>query len=347
MALVLALAACGNSGSSSGSNATSSGGGSSTSASGSGSGGGSSASGGSSSGEKLTGGGGDLTFTTGGDQGTYYAFGGVMAAKVSEVSDTTVTAITSGGSQANIQAMEAGDADMGFVQSDVMSYAYDGTRLFEGAPVQSFSTVGAMYMEQVQIITLDPNIKTVADLEGKSVSIGDQGSGAYFNAIDVLGAYGLTEDDIKPQYLSFGDSTEAMQDGQIDAAFVVAGAPTPAVTSLAASKDVYLVSLDEEHIAQLQEDSPYYSTNVISKDAYGTEEDCTTVAVSAVVIANDSVSEGDVYNFIAGVFNNLDNLSHDKAKELSLEHATSITNIPYHPGAVKYFAEQGIEVPSK
>ncbi len=291
-------------------------------------------------------GGTSLNFTTGGDQGTYYGFGGVMAQKIGEVTSTKVTAITSGGSQANIEAMEAGDAELGFVQSDVMAYAYKGERLFD-EPVTSFSTVGALYMEQVQIVTLDPEIKTVADLEGKRVSIGAAGSGVYFNAIDILGAYGLTEDDITPTYQSFGDSTEALQDKQIDAAFVVAGAPTTAVTSLAATQDVYLVSLDDEHIEALQETSPYYSKNVISKDAYGTDEDVTTVAIGAVVIANDDVSDADVYNFLYGVFENLDNLSHDKAKELSLEFATSVTDVPYHPGAAAYFADKGIEVPTK
>ena len=289
-----------------------------------------------------------LTFTTGGEAGTYFAFGGVMAQKISEVTDTKVTAITSGGSKANIEALEAGDADFGFTQSDVMSYGYTGARLFEetGA-VTDFSTVAALYMEQVQIVTLNPDIKSVADLAGKSVSIGAAGSGVYFNAIDILGAYGLTEADIKPTYQSFADSAESLQDGQIDAAFIVAGAPTTAVTSLAATNAVYLVSLDDEHIDALIASSPYYSKNVIPADAYGTAEDVTTVAVGAVVIARDKVSEKDVYNFLSGVFDNLDNLSHDKAKELSLEFASSVTDVPYHPGAVKFFAEHGITVSGK
>jgi hypothetical protein len=294
-------------------------------------------------------GGTSLNFTTGGDQGTYYGFGGVLAGKVSETTSTTVTAITSGGSKANIEALEMGDAQLGFVQSDVMAYAYNGTRLFEGAPVTNISTVASLYMEQVQIVTLDENIKSVADLKGKNVSIGAAGSGVYFNAIDVLGVYGLAESDINPTYQSFGDSTEALQDGKIDAAFVVAGAPTTAVTSLAATKPVYLVSLDDEHIEKLIAESPYYSKNTISKDAYGTPEDVNTVAVGAVVIANDDVSVADVYNFLYGVFENVDAITaaHAKGAELDLDFAASVTSIPYHPGAVKYFAEKGKTVTGK
>lgn len=290
----------------------------------------------------------DLVFTTGGDQGTYFAFGGVMSQKISEVTDTKVTAIASGGSKANIESLEAGDADFGFAQSDVMAYAYSGSRLFEetGA-VTSFSTVGALYMEQVQIVTLNPDIKTVADLAGRKVSIGASGSGVYFNAIDILAAYGLSESDINPTYQSFGDSAEALKDGQIDAAFVVAGAPTNAITSLSATNTVYLVSLDEAHIDALTAASPFYTKYIIPASVYGTPEDVATVAVGAVVIARDDVSEDDVYNFLSAVFNNADNLAHDKAKELDLAFAASVTDVPYHPGAVKFFAEKGFTVSGK
>ena len=151
-------------------------------------------------------GGSKLIFTTGGAQGTYYGFGGVLAGKVSEKTSTTITAITSGGSKANIEAMDDGDAQLGFVQSDVGAYAYKGMRLFE-EKITNFSTVANLYMEQVQIVTLDPTIKTVGDLKGKNVSVGAAGSGVYFNAVDILEAYGLDiEKDIKPTYQSFGDS---------------------------------------------------------------------------------------------------------------------------------------------
>ena len=295
-------------------------------------------------------GGSKLTFTTGGEAGTYYGFGSVLAQKVSDVTSTNVTAITSGGSAANIDAIDVGDAQIGFSQSDVLAYAYAGTRSFEElGEIKSFSIVAPLYMEQVQVVTLNPEIKTIADLAGKNVSIGAAGSGVYFNAIDVLGAYGLTEDDIKPTYQSFADSAEALQDGQIDAAFVVAGAPTTAVTSLAASKSVYLVSLDDEHIDALLESSPYYAKAVITADTYGMPEDASTVAIGAVVIASNDVADVDVYNFLCGVYENLDDLAkvHDKANELSLEFASPFVGVPYHAGAVQYFADKGIEVPAE
>ena len=289
----------------------------------------------------------ELRFSTGGDQGTYYGFGSVLAGQVTNATNTKVVAITSGGSKNNIENLEDEYAELGFVQTDVGAYAYQGTRLFS-EKVDCFSTVANLYMEQVQIVTLNPDIKTVADLKGKNVSIGDSGSGVYFNAMDVLGAYDLTEKDINPTYQSFGDSAEALQDGKIDAAFVVAGAPTTAITSLAATKTVYLVSLDDEHIDKLIAESPYYSKTTIS-GAYEGTPDATTVAVGAVVIARDDVSEDDVYNFISTVFENIDTITqaHAKGAELNLEFAASYAAVPYHPGAAKYFAEKGITVPTK
>ena len=214
------------------------------------------------------GGGGKLTFTTGGDQGTYYGFGTVLAGQISDKTKTTVTAVVGKGSKANIEAMDVKDAQLGFVQSDVMAYAYNGERLFE-KKVESFSTVAALYMEQVQIVTTNPDIKSVADLAGKSVSIGAQGSGVWFNAVDVLGAYGIdAETGIKPVYQSFGESTESLKDGKIDAAFIVAGAPTTAIVDLAAAKSVYLVSLDESHVSDLLASSPYYSDYTIKAGTY-------------------------------------------------------------------------------
>ena len=288
----------------------------------------------------------DLTFATGGESGTYYAYGSVLAQYVSNNGGLNVTAVVGNGSKANVEDLAAGAAQLAFCQSDVMSYAYTGTNLFD-EKVDCFSVAAALYMEDVQIITLDPDIKTVADLKGKTVSVGASGSGVYFNAIDALKAYDMTLDDIVPQYLSFGDSTEAMKDRKIDAAFIVAGAPTTAVTDLATGNDVYVVSIDDEHIDKLLAISPYYSKHVIPAGTYtGMTEDATTVAVAAVVLVNNDVSDDAVYNFVSTIFDNKDAITeqHAKGGDLDLDFATYITDVPYHSGAAKYYAEKGIDV---
>ena len=290
----------------------------------------------------------ELTFTTGGTSGTYYAYGNVLAQYITNNSDVTVTAVAGNGSAANIDLLDIGDAQLGFVQNDVASYAYNGIRFeqYEGNPIESFTALCALYTETVQLVTCNPDIKSVEDLKGKNVSIGSQGSGVYFNAMDFFAAYDMTEADINPQYLSFGDSAEALKDGKIDAAFVVAGAPTPAVTDLCTTKGAYLVSLDDEHVAKLQEISSAYAKSVIPAGTYdGIDEDCVTVGIKATIIANEDVTEDEAYAIVSTIFENKDAITeaHAKGAELDLEYA-STCGLPYHAGAAKYFAEKGITV---
>ena len=289
-----------------------------------------------------------LTFTTGGTAGTYFAFGTVLANYISNNTDLQVTAVAGTGSADNIDALDIEDAQLGFVQNDVANYALNGIRFerYEGKPVTSFCALAALYTETVQLVTCNPDIKSVADLKGKNVSIGSSGSGVYFNAMDFLAAYDMTEADIVPQYLSFGDSAEALKDGKIDAAFVVAGAPTPAVTDLATSKGTYLVSLDAEHVAKLQEISPVYAESLIPAGTYaGQEADVLTVGVKATIIANGQVTDDQAYAIVKAIFEGKEAIAeaHAKGLELDLTYA-STCGLPYHPGAAKYFAEQGITV---
>ena len=290
----------------------------------------------------------DLTFTTGGTAGTYYAYGTVLAQYITSNTDVPVTAIAGNGSAANIDLLDLGDAQLALVQNDVAGYAYNGIRFeqYEGAPVTSFTAIAALYDETVQVITCNPDIKTVADLAGKNVSIGSSGSGTYFNAMDFLPAYDMTIDDFKPQYLSFGDSAESLKDGKIDAAFVVAGAPTPAVTDLCTTKGAYLVALDDEHAAKLAEINPAYGKTIIPAGTYeGIDEDIVTVGVKATIIANEDVTEEQAYTIVSAIFENKDAITeaHAKGAELNLDYA-SVCGLPYHAGAAKYFAEKGYTV---
>ena len=298
-----------------------------------------------------------MRFVTGGSSGTYFAFGGNIAQHATNNAGIEVLAVEGSGSKANCQELQAGNAELAFCQSDVMAYAYEGTNLFatEGK-IDNFSTVAALYMEQVQIVTLDPNIKTVADLEGKRVSVGQAGSGVYFNAVDILTAYGLGDVDAEGKftkiigtYQSFADSANSLKDGQIDAAFIVAGAPTTAIVELATTKTTYLVELEDSCIEKLLAASPYYAKAVIPAGTYnGQTEDATTVAVGAVVLARNDVPEDAIYALTADIFDNAANLvsTHPKYGELSLEFGASITSVPYHAGAAKYFAEKGFTVPT-
>ena len=292
-----------------------------------------------------------MTMGTGSPSGTYYAFGSVLSQHIQANSNISVTPVSTDGSKSNISYISTGDYQLGFTQSDVLAYAWAGSRSFEDmGAITSFRVIGGLYAEAVQLITMDPNIKSVADLAGKSVSIGAPGSGVYFNAIDILAAAGLTESDIKPQYQSFGDSTDALKDGKIDAAFIVAGAPTAAITELCTTNEAFLVPIDGAIAEKLMTDNSFYTPYTIPAGTYaGQDADVVTVTVKATLIVSASASDEDVYNITKAIFDNADAITKENGKgaELSVENATSGMSAPFHPGAAKYYAEKGITVPTE
>lgn len=289
-----------------------------------------------------------MMFGTGGTAGTYYAYGGVLAQYMKNYADVRVTAVSTGGSKVNIQSVQDGDFQLGFAQSDVMTYGWEGTRAFENdGPTHDFRVLGCLYAETVQLITMDDDINSVEDLKGKKVSIGEAGSGVYFNALDVLNGAGITLDDINPQYQSFEASKESLKDGNIDAAFIVAGAPTTAITELATTNGVRLVNIDGELRDKITADCPYYAKFQIPAGTYpGQDEPVETITVEATVIVSANADEDTVYNLTAAIFDHIDEITKENAKgaELSLENASQITNVPYHAGAARYYAEHGIQV---
>ena len=291
----------------------------------------------------------NLTMGTGGESGTYYAFGGVLANYIGQNTDVKINVVSSGGSAANITDVVMNKTvELATVQSDVMTYAYNGTNSFEESGAMSdFRVLGGLYAETVQIVTCDPSLTSIADLKGKSVCVGDVGSGTYYNTVDLLAAYDMTIDDVKPIYQSFGDSAESLKDGKIDAALITAGAPTTAVTDLSTSKDVYLISIDEEHMTKILNDCPWYAELTIPAGTYsGFDEDTTTVTVKATLICSADMDEDVAYEITKTIYDGASDIAalHAKGEELTKEFATEGIAVPFHAGAAKYFSEQGITV---
>ena len=281
---------------------------------------------------------------TGGSTGTYYGFCNVISTLLKEKTGAQLMIQSSGASKANILDIDDGIVDMAIVQNDVMDYAYNGTSLFENdGAITSFSTLGAVYAEVCQIVArADSGIKTVADLKGKKVSVGDSGSGVEFNAQQILGAYDITFEDIDKQNLSFQASADALKDGKIDAFFCTAGAPTVAITDLSTTTGIVLLGIDDEHLTKLQASYGFYTAYKVPAGTYnGIDTEVTTVAVKATFIVSNELSEEAVYQLTKAIYENKDNYVHDKAKEMSLEYAVTGITVPFHPGAEKYFKEVG------
>lgn len=290
----------------------------------------------------------DLTVGTGGESGTYYAFTGVVGTVVGQKSGIQLNVVSTGGSKANLLGIQEGMYDLATVQSDVMTYAYQGSNSFaESGAITDFRVLCALYPETVQMVTCNPDIKSVEDLKGKSVCVGDVGSGTYYNTIDVFAAYGMTLDDVKVQYQSFQDSADSLQDGSIDAAFLCAGAPTTAVSQLAASKPVYMISIDDEHMEKLLADCPWYAKIVLPAGTYeGYDEETSTVTVKATLVCSASTPDDVAYEIVKTIFDNTAEITslHAKGEYLGLEFATDGIAVPFAKGAAQFFAENGITV---
>lgn len=289
-----------------------------------------------------------LTYATGGTSGTYYGFSGVIANVLNEKLEDTlnITVESTGASKANIQMIDSGDADIAIVQNDVMYYAYTGTDLFAGEdPITDFSAVCSCYPEYVQILA-KKDITSIDDLRGKNVSVGDAGSGTEFNAKQILAAYGIEFDDINVSNQSFADSADSLKNGTIDAAFVVAGYPTTAVTELATNYDFNLLPVDDAHVADLQAQYGFYYYGMIPGGTYScVAEDVPAVAVMATIVASNKVPADTVYAFLKGLFDYKDDITagHAKGAELDINTAVSGVSIPWHDGAVKYYTEVGAD----
>ena len=285
-----------------------------------------------------------VTLATGGTSGTYYAVGGAMQTVLNDKLTLSKLNVTSTGASAvNVNMITDGEAKLAILQSDVISYAHDGINTFEGDPQTDALWVAGLYNETVQIIAT-PDITSVEQLRGKTVCVGDVGSGTEINAKQVLAAYGMTFDDITVQHGSFQVGVDGIKDGKIDAAFTVAGAPTTAITDLATANDFSLISLTDEALAKIATDYPFLVQDNLPAGTYnGIDQETKCVAVQAALVASKDVSEDAVYELLKAMFDNADALkeAHAKFEYLDAEYAAKGT-VPLHPGAEKYYKEIGV-----
>lgn len=287
----------------------------------------------------------DAVLATGGTSGTYYAVGGVLQTVLgSKMSLLNVTVESTGASKANVNMMTDGEAQLAILQSDVLNYAHEGTFTFAdtGAETSALWVMG-IYNETVQILA-KPGINTVSDLAGKTVIVGDVGSGTEVNAWQVLGAVGLGKDDLNAQNGSFQEGVDALKDGKVDAVFTVAGAPTTSIVDYAATNELNLVSLSDEELAKITAEYPFLVQDNLPAGTYsGYDKEVVCVAVQAALVADETLSEDAVYELTKAIFENQAELAEGHAKWGLLSTDTCLDNTaPMHPGAEKYYKEIGV-----
>lgn len=286
----------------------------------------------------------NLSLLTGGTGGTYYPLGGQIGKIISDKTKANITPQTSGASAENMETLRVGEAEIAFSQTDIAAYALEGKEMFDGKPIDNILAISTLYPETVQIVTTAKSgIKSVEDLKGKKVSVGAPGSGAYINAMQILEIHGLSEKDIKGQNLSFDESAEGIQAGNIDAAFITAGTPTGAVEALSVQNDIIILPIAEDKIQALVNKYPYYAEDTIPTGTYKIKSEVKTVAVKAMLVVKKDLDEDLVYEMTKAVYENTDQITHAKGDFITAETALEgLGDMEVHPGAAKYFKEKGV-----
>src|SRR3989440_913202 len=294
----------------------------------------------------------NISIGTGGTGGVYYPLGGGMAAVLSKyVPGIQATAEVTGGSVANLQLINTGKPYIGMTMADATLDAFKGEDKFKGKPV-AVRTLLVMYPNRMHVVTIEgTGINTMKDLKGKRVSTGSGGSATEVMAFRVIEAAGRDKDGgVKRERLGVAESVNAIKDRKIDAFFWVGGLPTAAVTDLAPTPGVKIKMVDHgEAVAAMNEKyGNLYITDVISKDIYrGMDKDNKIATVNNLLVAHQNMDDKTAYSIVKAVFDHKDDLvrTHKEAENIKLENQKKDASpVPWHPGAVKYFAEKGIKL---
>lgn len=287
-----------------------------------------------------------ITILTGGSSGVYFPLGGTLAKIYQDLGAKSNSQSTSA-SAANATTLNQGKAEIGFTMGDAAADAYEGIDSFEEQGAQeNIRSIASLYTNYLQIVaTKDSGIDTVADLKGKRVAVGAPASGTEIAAKRVLRAYDMDYDDIKADYLSFAEGVEGMKNGNIDAVVISSGLPNAGILELATSKDVHIVEIAEDKVLEMQKDYPTFFPTSVPKETYDKmEADVPTLGVNNYLITHKDVSDDVAYAMTKALFENIEEMqnSHNAAKGIEMEKALENLPAPLHPGAKKFFDEQGI-----
>ena len=291
-----------------------------------------------------------VTIGTGGQTGVYYVVGQSICKLVNRSSkDIKCTAPSTGGSVANLNAIENGEQDMGVAQSDWQYHAYNGDTpdKFPNGAMKDLRAVFSVHPEPFTVVARrDSGIKTFADLKGKRVNVGNPGSGARGTMEVVMAALGWQMSDFKlAAELKSSEQASALCDNKIDAIVFTVGHPSGTIKEATTSCDSILVPVTGPAIDKLVSDNAYYAKATIPGGTYeGTDEDVETFGVGATFVSSTKTDENTIYAVVKAVFENFDRFKKLHPAFANLDEKKMITNnlsAPLHPGAVKYYKERG------
>ena len=294
----------------------------------------------------------NISIATGGTGGVYYPLGGGMAAVFSKfIPGMEATAEVTGGSVDNLKLIGSGKPYIALTMVDATLDAYRGEDKFKGNKIP-VRTLMILYPNRMHVVSVEGRgVSKIADLKGKHVSTGSPGSATEVMAFRVIEAAGLDKDkDLKRERLGVAESVNAMKDGKIDGFFWVGGLPTAGVTDLANTPGTKIKMIDHADLvpAMNKKYGNLYVEDAILKATYrGMDTDNKQATVMNILVANASMDDKTAYNIVKTIFDKRQDLInvHKEAENFKLENQkASASPIPFHPGAVKYFAERGIKL---
>ena len=291
-----------------------------------------------------------ITIGTGGQTGVYFVVGQSICRLVNRNTAETglrCTAPSTGGSIANINAIAAGDMDMGVAQSDWQFHAFNGSSEFEGNAMPDLRAVFSVLGEPFTVVArAEAGISDFSDLKGMRVNVGNPGSGQRATMEVVLNALGWSMDDFSlASELAPAEQAAALGDNNVDAIIYTVGHPNGSIQEAASTTETVLVPVTGPEIDALIADNPYYAAASIPGGMYdGSPNDTPTFGVKATFVTNANVPDEVVYEVVKAVFDNFDRFRglHPAFANLSQEEMISGgLSAPLHPGAEQYYREQG------
>ena len=288
-----------------------------------------------------------VSMGTAGTTGVYYFYGGAVANVVSKnVPELQITSEATAGSVENLKLIMGGEIAMATVTADVLNEAVNGwetsKRFKEKVEVYGLFN---MYTQPMHVVALaDSGVNSIQDLKGKRVAVGAPGSGSEVKTKALLSIMGLEYNkDFTPEFLSFAEGAQALQDKTADAMFVSSAIPNPAIMSLAMTNPLKLIPMTDEEVAKIEKEYPFMTLDTIPADTYKGIGDVQTVCVQSLMVSSKGFPDDLAYKMVKTVFEDKAELEqiHSAFKRTLLENAPKMI-VPTHPGALRYFKEKGV-----
>lgn len=287
-----------------------------------------------------------INVLTGGTSGVYYPLGAALSKIYGEKIEGARTQVqATKASVENLNLLQQGKGEIGFALGDSVKLAWDGNAdAGFKAPLDKLRGIAAIYPNYIQIVAAkESGITNLADMKGKSLSVGAAKSGTELNARAIFAAAGMSYEDLaKTEYLPFAESVELMKNRQLDATLQSAGLGVSAIKDLATSVEIQMVAVPADVVTKLG--APYVAATIPAGTYQGQDTDVPTVAVVNFLITHSEVSDETAYQMTKQLFENLPEMeaAHKAAAQIKLENALTGMPVPLHPGAERYYKEKGM-----